>query len=575
MSSNDRNDENVPQEIEEEQATSSEEDEQAPEPGKKRVSFDDMGLSEDVLKGVKALGFTDAMEVQKVTYPEILKGRDLMVQSRTGSGKTAAFGIPMAQQLVDPEESSVQSLILCPTRELARQVSKEVEALCKFRSIEVLPVYGGAPIGPQIKALKKGVQVVAGTPGRVLDHLRRKTLVADRISMLVLDECDEMLSMGFQEEIQAILDFMPEDRQTLLFSATVTDDIARLARRYMREPEKISLSDDFIGVKEVDHYYYMTTSAALHQELARVLEKEAPGSAIIFCNTRESTNVVSRFLRKKGYKAEAISSDLSQKERDRVMEKMRKGKIQFLVATDVAARGIDIQDLTHVFNYGFPDSAEVYVHRTGRTGRAGKGGVAISLVSPQDIGNFYYMKLTYGIEPTEKRLPTEQELLTNRESERFTKVTRVFSQEAQPDYASLARRLWHSHHGERVFANMLQEFFETSSKQRPSTARRSGPPRQREGRRDRDRPAKEEQRDTGKTKKLYVNIGRKDGLKVHSLRDLLVELSGVDPDALKKIRMRETHSFIKLDAEPADQLMAQANGKRFQEKTLIVEPARK
>jgi ATP-dependent RNA helicase DeaD len=555
------------------------------------LSFDDMGLHPDVLKAVHALGFDDAMEVQKVTYPEILAGKDLLVQSRTGSGKTAAFGIPFAQGLVDADVERVQALVLCPTRELAKQVADEVAALGRFRGLRILPVYGGAPLGPQIKALKQGVHVVAGTPGRVLDHLKRKTLKLDDLTVLVLDECDEMLSMGFQEEIQGILEFVPEKRQTLLFSATIGGDVERLSAKYMQDPERISLSDDFVGVLEVDHYYYLSTSPARHMELARILEIEQPESAIVFCNTREETNVVSRFLKKRNYRAEAISSDLSQKERDRVMERMRRGKIQLLVATDVAARGIDIQDLSHVFNYGFPDSAQVYVHRTGRTGRAGKKGMAVSLITPQDLGNFYYMKLAVGIEPEEKRLPGEKELLTRREGERYAALADAFDAEAQPEYASLARRVWYSPVGEKIFSNLLQHYFEGRFRraQRPAERDRGRGGRDRRGRDERPHPKDGEdgrekrgrrvresgQERGGRTTKLYVNVGRKDGLKVASLKSLLADLSSVEENDLGRIRMRETHSFIKLDREPANRLMAQANGKMFNEKTLVVEPARK
>ncbi len=556
-------------------------------------SFQEMDLKEEVLKGIAALGFENAMEVQSVTYPLIIEGNDLMVQSRTGSGKTAAFGIPFAQEVVDPEIRKVQALVLCPTRELAKQVALELETISKYRGLEVLAVYGGAPLGPQISAFKKGVHIVAGTPGRVLDHLKRKTLETDEISVLVLDECDEMLSMGFQEDIYEIISFLPEDRQTLLFSATINEDVERLAQKFMSEPEKISLSEDYIGVKEISHYYYLSTAPARHQEFLRILENEKPGSAIIFCNTRDDTNVISRFLKKKGYKAEAISSDLSQAEREKVLGKMRTGKIQFLVATDLAARGIDIQDLTHVFNYSFPDSSETYVHRTGRTGRAGKTGTAVSLIAPQDLGNFYYMKLTYGIEPEEKRMPSEQELITRRESRIFRKLKDRFSSVPSSEHISLVRRFLHDGTGEIVLANILKEFLDTNKSRGYRDDSSSSRTKRMPGRNERDRnegvgrhgaagddrkrsdSGSHSKAGEGRDVKLYVNMGRRDNIKAKTLKDMLADLSGVDEESLQRIRVRETHTYIHVSRDIADMIIAKANGKRVQEKSLVVEPAKR
>ncbi|MBW2261032.1 MAG: DEAD/DEAH box helicase [Deltaproteobacteria bacterium] len=327
-----------------------------------------------------------------------MDGRDITVQSRTGSGKTAAFAIPFAQSIVSPDLNAVQVLVLEPTRELAIQVAAECAEVCAHRNLEVLPIYGGAPIGPQIDRLKKGVQIVAGTPGRVLDHMRRKTLRTGSIEVLVLDEADEMLSMGFLEDIKAIIDRLPARKQTLLFSATVPDDIKRLASRYMVDPEHISLSADYVGVHEISHTYYQVSGMMRVKDLIKVLEIEKVESAIIFCNTRKDTTAVARYLKKAGLDAEAISSDLNQSQRERVMERTRSKKLRFLVATDIAARGIDIDDLSHVINYTFPTSPDVYIHRTGRTGRAGKTGKAVSLVGPQDVGHFYQLKLTHRLD---------------------------------------------------------------------------------------------------------------------------------------------------------------------------------
>jgi ATP-dependent RNA helicase DeaD len=375
------------------------------EPAAPTVTFAELGLHADVLRAVEEMGFQEPMPVQAATLPLVAQGRDLMVQSRTGSGKTAAFGIPFASSIVKPEDKFVQAIVLLPTRELALQVASELARICAYRGIAVVPVYGGAPMGRQVEQLHAGGQIVCGTPGRVLDHLRRGTLRLDRVRCAVLDEFDEMLSMGFQEDIEDILEKTPSERQTMLFSATVPEAIQRLSRRYLRNPEFLKLSADYIGVYDIKHLYYSIPAIHRENELLQILAFEEPVSAIIFCNTREETGRVAEFLRQHGHDAEAISSDLSQSDRERVLGRMRAGGIKFLVATDVAARGIDIENLSHVFNYTFPESPEVYVHRTGRTGRAGRKGTAVSLIGPTEVGSFYYLKLLYKIKPEERALP--------------------------------------------------------------------------------------------------------------------------------------------------------------------------
>ena len=442
-----------------------EDPDESTETGEGVRSFADMNLEPEIQQALDDMGYETPMAVQTAVFQHVMEGRDIMVQSHTGSGKTAAFGIPIAQK-IDGESSGVQVLILAPTRELALQVAEELKRITHFKSLTVVPIYGGAPMKPQIDALDAGAQIVAGTPGRVLDHIRRKTLRTGGIKLLVLDECDEMLSMGFQEEIENILATLPprEERQTMLFSATIPDSIERIARRHMREPDKISLSDDSIGVSDISHYYYLVSGLARTRDLLKVLKTERPDSAIIFCNTREDTSTVAKFLSRHGYDAEAISSDLTQRDRERVMKRSRDKNLQFLVATDIAARGIDISDLSHVINYQFPESPEVYVHRTGRTGRAGKAGVAISLVGPREIGAFYYLKLIYKIRPEERELPSAEELLTMQEGEQYERVVSMVPEKPSAQYLSLARRLWQSVEGERVVAALLERLLTPPAK---------------------------------------------------------------------------------------------------------------
>jgi ATP-dependent RNA helicase DeaD len=425
------------------------------EPAAPSISFADLGLNADVLRALTEMGFTEPMAVQSTTYPLITAGRDLMVQSRTGSGKTAAFGIPFANGLVNPDDKFVQAIVLLPTRELALQVASELAKICAYRQLTVVPVYGGAPMGRQVEQLHAGGQIVCGTPGRVLDHLRRGTLRLDRVRCAVLDECDEMLSMGFQEDIEAILEKTPATRQTLLFSATVPEAIQRLSRRYLRNPEFLKLSADFIGVHEIKHLYYSIPAIHRENELLQILAFEEPKSAIIFCNTREETSRVAEFLRQHGHDAEAISSDLSQSDRERVLGRMRAGGIKFLVATDVAARGIDIEKLSHVFNYTFPEAPEIYIHRTGRTGRAGRQGTAVSLIGPTEVGSFYYLKLLYKIKPEERALPSEAEIRSHREGERVLVLRQALDGDPGPEWRALARRLIGAVDGERLTAALL------------------------------------------------------------------------------------------------------------------------
>jgi len=426
-------------------------------------TFAEMGLHADVLLALEEMGFSAPLPVQRAVVGPMREGRDIMVQSRTGSGKTAAFGIPLVEKLGLNPANTVGALILAPTRELALQSAHECQKIAKHRKLDVVPVYGGAPMGKQIEQLKAGAQIVSGTPGRVLDHLRRGTLKLDNLQVLVLDEADEMLSMGFLEEITEIIKRCPVDRQTVLFSATIPEDIERIGSRYMRSPEKIQLTVGNISVHTIQHVYYLVSGMGRTRDLQKVLEAERPDSAVIFCNTRDDTNVVAEYLRKNGFDAEAISSDLIQKDRERVMARMKAKDLKYLVATDIAARGIDISDLSHVINYTFPESAEVYVHRTGRTGRAGKSGIAISLVSPRELGNFYMLKLTYRIRPEERPLPTDDQLRTHREGGQLDELRqKLESRTVNEESRALARRVMTADGGTDLVAALIDDYLQQS-----------------------------------------------------------------------------------------------------------------
>ncbi len=420
-------------------------------------TFADLALSEPVARAVAEHGYTEPTPVQLAAFGPACEGKDLVVQARTGTGKTAAFSLPLVSSRVKAEPEAVQALVLCPTRELALQVSREFEALSKYAGLRTVSIYGGAPMSKQLDELRRGAHIVVGTPGRVLDHLERKTLDVAKLKCFVLDECDEMLSMGFLPQITNIWDQLPTGHQTLLFSATVPKEVTRIADTRLRDPAYITLSGDHIGALEIQHYVYISHGNKL-RELEQILEVENPESAIIFCNTRDETKRVAGHLQSHGYESAWLNADLSQAEREQVMARIREGKVKFLVCTDVAARGIDISHLTHVINYDFPDASEQYVHRTGRTGRAGKTGTAISLLDPGGIGDLYYLRLKYKIRPQERHLPTRQELLTRQQADVVASLSLRFgSADPLDPYYQLARRVLVSEDVESLIAGLLRE----------------------------------------------------------------------------------------------------------------------
>ena len=347
-------------------------------------SFDDAGLSEPVLEAIRKMGFVEATPIQKKVIPLVFAGQDLLGQAQTGTGKTAAFGIPIAVRL-SSDDPKPQALVLCPTRELAMQVSEELHELCLFSGHRVLPVYGGQRIDRQISALAKGVQVVVGTPGRILDHLSRHTIDFSGLKMLVLDEADMMLDMGFLPDIRRILRQCPSDRQTLLFSATLPEDIRRIAAEYMREPQFVSVVPETLTLDDTEQIFYEVPEDEKIDALMRLLDFQEEGaSAIIFCRTKRNVDRLTRKLQSRGYDVEGLHGDLTQQQRDHIMGGFREHKFAYLVATDVASRGLDISHVTHVINFHIPQDPEAYVHRIGRTGRMGRSGVAITFVTPAE-----------------------------------------------------------------------------------------------------------------------------------------------------------------------------------------------
>ena len=347
-------------------------------------TFQEMGLELDLLRAIAEMGFEEATPIQEKTIPIALEGRDLIGQAQTGTGKTAAFGVPLVSR-ISPDEDRIAALILCPTRELAIQVAEEISKLGRFKGVRTLPIYGGQDIEKQIRALRKKPQIIVGTPGRLLDHIERGTIRLDHVRMVVLDEADEMLDMGFLDDITAILERVPEERQTMLFSATIPPNIQKLAQRFLKDPETISVVPKQISAPSIAQYYIELHERQKFEALCRLLDMECPELAIVFGRTKRRVDELSEALQKRGYAAEGLHGDMSQHMRDTVMRKFREGGIDVLVATDVAARGLDVSGVTHVINFDLPQDPESYVHRIGRTGRAGREGTAWTFVTPREI----------------------------------------------------------------------------------------------------------------------------------------------------------------------------------------------
>ncbi len=430
--------------------------------------FSDLTLSEPILLALQEIGYENPTPVQQSSIPLVASGRDIMVQSQTGTGKTAAFGIPILEA-IEPT-SGLKSLILCPTRELAKQVAEELDRIGRIKQIRTVPVYGGASIEKQVAEMKFS-HVVAGTPGRVLDHLKRGTMDLSKLKLLVLDEADEMLSMGFARELEDIMSFIPKERQTLLFSATIPPDIKRYAKRYMNEPEFLSLIEENVASDTVTHQYFMVSGVGRPADLLKVIKSEEPESAIIFGNTRKDTEIVARYLQKHDMDAEYLNSDLSQRDRERIMKLIKDKNLRFLVATDIAARGIDISQLSHVINYILPESPEVYIHRTGRTGRAGLEGTALSLIGPREIGVYYYLRRIYKVALEERKLPTKADIELQRSlrsSEKIASLIRssigdINDGELSTDAAKLLER-----DDALELVSMLLQHFRTGGPQKAS-----------------------------------------------------------------------------------------------------------
>ena len=404
------------------------------------TTFQELQLGKAVLEAINDMGFEELTPIQEQTIPLALEGRDIIGQAQTGTGKTAAFGIPLVERL-DPAENRVQVLIVTPTRELAMQVAEELNKIGHFKRIRSLPVYGGQDINRQIRALVKGQHIVVGTPGRLLDHLRRRTLRLGALKTVVLDEADEMLNMGFIDDIKSILKEVPAEHQTMLFSATIPPAIRELAREFMSDPQTIVIKSKGLTVPSIEQLYYEVREGQKLDVLCRLLDINNPESTIVFGRTKRRVSELSEALSKRGYVADGIHGDLTQSQRDTVMRLFRQGAIEVLVATDVAARGLDVSGVTHVFNFDIPQDPESYVHRIGRTGRAGKTGEAITFMTPREINQLRTIENLIKHRIVRRPVPTLTQAIEGQQRLTVEKLLQTIESNGMEQYKSLAQNL--------------------------------------------------------------------------------------------------------------------------------------
>ncbi|CAH0117591.1 MULTISPECIES: DEAD/DEAH box helicase [unclassified Paenibacillus] len=403
-------------------------------------TFSEFSLEPKVLQAITELGFEEATPIQAKSIPIALTGKDLIGQAQTGTGKTAAFGIPLISKIETTEEKIV-ALIMTPTRELAIQVAEEIGKLSRFKGIRSLPIYGGQDIVRQIRALKKKPQIIIGTPGRLLDHINRKTIKLDEVRTVILDEADEMLDMGFMDDIQTILSLVPEERQTMLFSATMPPNIQKLAQQFLKDPEHVSVVPKQVSAPLIDQAYIEVHERQKFEALSRLLDMESPDLAIVFGRTKRRVDELAEALQKRGYSADGLHGDLSQNQRDTVMRKFRDGSIDVLVATDVAARGLDVTGVSHVVNFDLPQDPESYVHRIGRTGRAGKEGTAWSFVTPREIDHLHFIERVTRHRITRKPLPTLAEAIEGKQRMTAERILEIIENEDYSEFKGISIQL--------------------------------------------------------------------------------------------------------------------------------------
>ncbi len=518
-------------------------------------SFESFGLNRRVLQAIHDMGFEEPSPIQAACIPVVLEGRDVIGQAQTGTGKTAAFGIPLVERV--STEPRVQAIVLTPTRELAIQVAGEIRKIAKYKRVRSVPIYGGQSIVHQIRALKQGVQIVIGTPGRVLDHIHRGTLSLSDVRMVVLDEADEMLDMGFIDDIEAILRETPSDRQTMLFSATFPNEVKRLALRYMRDPQHITVNRGEVTVPQIDQVCYKVLERNKLDSLCRIVDSEDIQLGIIFCRTKRGVDDLVEALLARGYLADGLHGDLSQAQRDRVMRKFRKNEIELLVATDVAARGLDVDDVTHVINYDVPQDPESYVHRIGRTGRAGKRGLAITLVTPREYKLLKQIEREIKQKITVREVPSLEDVAERQAEMWRSKIVDVIREGGLAPYRAILSALVDEHDPIDIASALLKLASSGDGNRTESDEYDFG--------------------DTGARPgmvRFFVNVGRTSRMSPQDFVRAISEEAGVPGDAVGRIDMFEKFTFIEVEEESAPFVYEALRQSRINGTRVNLEPAK-
>ena len=526
-----------------------------------KLRFDESGIHPDILRAVHEMGFEVMTPIQEQSVPVLLEGKDIIGQAQTGTGKTAAFAIPMIQK-INPEIKRPQGIILCPTRELAMQAAEEIRRLSKYMyGVKVLPVYGGQDIGKQIRALSQGVQIIVGTPGRVMDHLRRKTIRCDEVHMIVLDEADEMLNMGFREDIETILEYIPEERQTVLFSATMPKPILEITRKYQTDAVTIKVVKKELTVSNIEQYYYDVKRKDKVEVLTRLLDYYNPKGSIVFCNTKRMVDELSHELTLRGYFAEGLHGDMKQAQRDRVMSNFRKGKTDILIATDVAARGLDIDDVEAVFNFDIPQDDEYYVHRIGRTGRAGRMGKAFSFVKGKEVYKLKdimrYCKTKIYAQP----IPSSEDVAQMKAEKIMDKITAIVEEEDLREMINFIEK--QVNESDLTAMDIAAAFLK-----RELSGADTVPDNYSAGGFDFGNTGAED----GMVR-LFINIGKKQKVRPGDILGAVAGESGIPGDVVGAIDMYDKYTFVEVPQEHGKKVLAAMKNARIKGHDIHVEPA--
>jgi ATP-dependent RNA helicase DeaD len=538
------------------------------------ATFDELGLQDKLLKAVEALGFTQPTPIQEKAIPVLLAGtKDLIGLAQTGTGKTAAFGLPLLN-LIESGKKFPQALIVCPTRELCMQIVNEMELFKKFMTgVQVVAVYGGTSISQQIRDIRRGVQIVVATPGRLIDLIERKAINLEEIKYVVLDEADEMLNMGFQEDIEFILQNTPQRDSTWLFSATMPPEIRRVSKQYMQQPVEITVGKMNTANKNVDHQFYVTTAQHRYETLKRLIDFNPGMYAIVFTRTKADAQEIAEKLTREGYDIDALHGDLTQQQRNKVMDEFREKTLQLLIATDVAARGIDVQGITHVINFELPDDVEIYTHRSGRTGRAGKTGICMSIVHSREVGKLKQIERMVQVPFHKLEIPTGKDVCRKQFYYFMDKLLQTdISHGDYETYMPMLQEKFAEVTKEEVLKRVAAMEFDRflkyyeNAEDLNARERRMDDRRSERGERGSDRRRETKSRDYGSNgnyTRLFVNLGTKDGFYKASFLQFILDLSDLTKETLGRIDMKEMNSWIEVDKGAANQMIRSIDGKKY------------